>query len=601
MVSITRYGLSLAGLYSSDGLFAKFFSGHPDLSFHHAGELTNYTVFGSAISSETGPHIGQKHDLVTPQGRPSLAAFVVESEILPAEALLLFAPISTLYDQFGVRHSMASLHSYVEGLSNSGLLLQTYISAFTAHGVTGYDPADQNLLEALTEVLNDVLNPEKELSQTQTEQLIQDLSNLKDSPAFADASERDIADLRKAQDLLRIATQDITGIALDNDHWTEQPGAGNTLTVRIELEHTLAETPQWIRIELPHTDHLTGEPRGYVIDTPGLQSVTANQGAMAPPLITHYLLRVDAGSNVAELTLRALPDNDREDNRLDLGQLKISLPGRSESPTTVAILALGIHEGVISAMPEPTVVSVVGDFEPVDFDPAQEGVQEQYDGLGNIIVDFNKPAARADTLLGSNNHDHISAGASADAVFAAGGDDHIELGEGDDYAEGGAGLDRIEGGTGTDILIGGAGDDQLYASSSSDYAVALNSDETLSGSDRDWLAGGSPAMTCSWAARARMASPEAAALTSSLVVPAMIISLATMTGSPRAPLGVTPIKATGFASLPRRTAPTTRRTRRLTSFTPVAVMIMSGPGQEMMSCSEMTAPTTCSVKPALIC
>ncbi|MFZ0257530.1 MAG: calcium-binding protein, partial [Gammaproteobacteria bacterium] len=398
--------------------------------------------------------------------------------------------ISTLYDQFSVRHSMASLHSYIEGLSNAGLLLQTYISAFTAYGVTDYDPAGQNLLEALTEVFNDLLNPEKELSQTQTEQLIQDLSTLKNSAAFADASERDIADLQKAQDLLRIATQDIAGITLDNDHWTEQPGAGNTLTVRIELEHALAETSQWLRIELPHTDHLTGEPLGYVIDTPHVQSVTIDQGAMAPPLISHFLLPVDADSNVAELTLRALPDKDQEDNRLNLGQLKISLPGRTESPTTVAALALGIHEGAIATVPEPTVLSVVGDFEPIDFDPAREGVQEQYDDLGNVIVDFNRPGARADTLRGSDDHDHISSGASADTVFAADGDDHIELGEGDDYAEGDAGRDRIEGGTGTDILVGGFGDDQLYANNSSEYNAALNSDETPSGSDRDWIAGG---------------------------------------------------------------------------------------------------------------
>ncbi len=476
--------------YASDGLFAEFFAEHPDLGFGNAADLANYTVFGSAISSETGPHIGAKHDLVTPEGRPSLAALVVESEVLPAEALLLFAPLSTVYDQFNVRHSMASLHRYVEGLSNAGLLLQTYIGAFTAYGVTGYDPVDPNLLEALTEVLNDVLNPEKELNQTQTEHLIQDLSTLKERLAFADASERDIADLQKAQDRLRIATQDITGVTIDNDHWTEQPGADNRLTVRIELEHTLAETPQQIRIELPHTDHLTGEPIGYVIDTPGVQAVTTDQGGMAPPLISHYLLAVKAGSNAAELTLRALPDEDTEDNRLQLGQLRISLPGRAESATTVTTLALGIHEGAISAAPEPTVLAVVGDFEPIDFDPAKAGVQEHYDGLGNVIVDFGQPAARADTLLGSDGPDHISSGASADTVLAAGGDDHIELGEGDDYAEGGAGRDRIEGGTGTDILVGGLGDDQLYASSSSDHAAALDSDETLPGAERDWLSGG---------------------------------------------------------------------------------------------------------------
>lgn len=152
--------------------------------------------------------------------------------------------------------------------------------------------------------------------------------------------------------------------------------------------------------------------------------------------------------------------------------------------------ALSIHEGTLSATPEPTVLSLVGDFEPIDFDPASEGTQEQYDHLGNVIVDVNKPTARADTLFGSDGHDHIASGASRDTVFGADGDDHLEVEGDDDYAEGGAGRDRIEGGTGTDILVGGAGEDQLYASSASEYAGALDSDDTPAGADRDWLAGG---------------------------------------------------------------------------------------------------------------
>lgn len=53
------------------------FNDHPGLRFGNVKGLHNYTVFGSAISTLSGAHIGQKTEVVTAEGSQGLAGLMV--------------------------------------------------------------------------------------------------------------------------------------------------------------------------------------------------------------------------------------------------------------------------------------------------------------------------------------------------------------------------------------------------------------------------------------------------------------------------------------------------------------------------------------------
>jgi Ca2+-binding RTX toxin-like protein len=141
------------------------------------------------------------------------------------------------------------------------------------------------------------------------------------------------------------------------------------------------------------------------------------------------------------------------------------------------------------APPTGTTLEIVGDFEPLDFDPGA-GFEYRYDDLGNLITDPDKPAATADTLYGSTGSDHVAGGDQDDRLFGRAGDDQLEGGTGRDWLEGNEGVDVLEGGQETDILTGGEGDDRLFAESAQDWNTVFNSGLTAAGPSRDWLAGG---------------------------------------------------------------------------------------------------------------
>ncbi|MEO8007748.1 MAG: Mbeg1-like protein, partial [Betaproteobacteria bacterium] len=162
--------------------------------------------------------------------------------------------------------------------------------------------------------------------------------------------------------------------------------------------------------------------------------------------------------------------------------------------TTAALVEenlLGIHLVDVLAAPQTT-RDILGDLQPVDFDPVAPGTQTQSDDLGNVITSATAEPGRSDALQDSAGNDHIVSGGGNDIVSAThGGDDDIEAGAGNDYVLAGDGNDLVQGGAGTDILIGGAGADRLYADSRTELQVILaQTDQDATHQRGDWLSGG---------------------------------------------------------------------------------------------------------------
>ncbi len=93
----------------------------------------------------------------------------------------------------------------------------------------------------------------------------------------------------------------------------------------------------------------------------------------------------------------------------------------------------------------PTFRDIVGDFQPLDTDVVEAGVQIGYDDLGNVIQDPQSPWDRSDLLNGSANNDQMNGGALRDRLTALGGSD------------------VLTGGSDYDVLIGQDGNDHLFA------------------------------------------------------------------------------------------------------------------------------------------
>lgn len=158
---------------------------------------------------------------------------------------------------------------------------------------------------------------------------------------------------------------------------------------------------------------------------------------------------------------------------------------------------LGIKLGASSsptAAPLPSTTGIIsGDLKPVDTNPAAAGIQIRYDSLGNVIVNSEVDADRADTLYDSAVNDHLQGmGGNDDILAERGGDDILDGGAGDDLLLGYGGADALIGGGGSDVLRGWTDDDQLYGSDQvTDLAAYILAGETQEGTGQtgDWLSG----------------------------------------------------------------------------------------------------------------
>ena len=99
----------------------------------------------------------------------------------------------------------------------------------------------------------------------------------------------------------------------------------------------------------------------------------------------------------------------------------------------------------VSTDATPTFRDIVGDFQPLDTDPVEAGVQIGYDDLGNVIQDPQSHGDRSDLLNGSGNNDQMNGEALRDRLTALGGSD------------------ILTGGSDGDVLIGQDGNDQLFS------------------------------------------------------------------------------------------------------------------------------------------
>jgi len=140
-----------------------------------------------------------------------------------------------------------------------------------------------------------------------------------------------------------------------------------------------------------------------------------------------------------------------------------------------------------------TARTILGDFTPQDFDPAEPGIQTQSDDLGNLVLSATAEPDRADQLNDSAGPDLIQSGGGDDVITAfRGGADTIQAGSGRDEVRAGAGEDVVEAGPDADLVYGEAGDDRLYADAKVELAAAISAGRTASGTGvrGDFLSGG---------------------------------------------------------------------------------------------------------------
>ncbi len=167
-----------------------------------------------------------------------------------------------------------------------------------------------------------------------------------------------------------------------------------------------------------------------------------------------------------------------------------------------------------AAEPPAASRAIIGDYEPVDFDPGP-ATQYHYDDLGNRIVDpalGSRPVA--DQLYGSDGNDLVSGGQLTDRLEGRGGDDVLEGGAGSDILDGGAGADQLfavqagvptsyagftggtlldapgdwlTGGLGADLVVGSSAHDALFGGGGRDVVLGGAGDDVLDGDD-DYVA-----------------------------------------------------------------------------------------------------------------
>jgi Ca2+-binding RTX toxin-like protein len=171
----------------------------------------------------------------------------------------------------------------------------------------------------------------------------------------------------------------------------------------------------------------------------------------------------------------------------------------------------------ISTAAPATTRTIVGDFQPLDIDLVEAGVQIGYDDLGNIIQDPESPGDRSDILNGSGGNDTMNGGALADRLTALGGSDILTGGSDGDVLIGQDGNDQLfaeqlvtvsslttfenfggtvgtgvqgdflTGGINDDVLVGGAGNDALYGGTGKDLVLGGAGNDVIDG-DSDFVA-----------------------------------------------------------------------------------------------------------------
>lgn len=151
---------------------------------------------------------------------------------------------------------------------------------------------------------------------------------------------------------------------------------------------------------------------------------------------------------------------------------------------------------------------IIGDLQPIDFNPDPDVTEYRYDTWGNIMVDSSTAAPnRSDTLYDTPGNDAIyGLGGSDHITLSRGGDNLVFGGEGNNYiySSSATGNNIIEGGAGNDyIQANGGGNDKILGGDGNDTIRAFNSTGSVyidggEGNDhiyvnrggRQWIIGG---------------------------------------------------------------------------------------------------------------
>ncbi len=463
-------------------------------SFGHAGALTNYTVVGSAISSGTGPSIGTETSVDTGAGLGALPV-IGAIGIGPAAAIAIAAGAIDQYQ----RHAIANIYSYLQAQSKAGHLLQEHVYRYLEHGIEDYSPRGWSAASVLGDFFHDFVAGVPALTQGDAEALIGNVESLKTLAYFTDPENLSAReDLIRAEDELRRGAQDISAVSLSTAHWSERSGPDQVLTVTIDLEHPLELESQVLRLDLPATDGVSGKPLYYTVSGDGLTPVMADgTDALGFTGVDHYELYVAPGQGSASVRLTAIDDGNGQDDKLNLGSLKVSLPRREPSATTLVEVPLAIHEDLPPALvPVSDVVlgtpadDRAGDLD-TDHDPLYGGsAAEELDGFGG--ADDLYGDGGEDRLFGGTGPDMLYGGGAADLLYGGDGRDALDGGTKDDVLDGGlkddflygnGGNDELVGGEGNDVLCGGLGSDVLQGGVGGDDLLG---DATYHALDRDW-------------------------------------------------------------------------------------------------------------------
>ncbi len=227
------------------------------------------------------------------------------------------------------------------------------------------------------------------------------------------------------------------------------------------------------------------DSKQLVISGDNIQSIDAELGK--------YQMILEPGSQGAEIDIfyPAYSDLVNVDSLIDfylvpIQEMEGSFLNVEKSTSIVSLLE---YDAIVYEQSPPD-RSILGDYEWIDFNEAEAGIQVNYDDLGNPRTDPEKPVIMDDILKGSDGNDSILSGGGQDTINAMSGDDDIDAGQGDDVVNGMEGQDWIQGGEGSDILMGDDQDDRVYATRIGDYMDILNETENTTILTRDWLAGG---------------------------------------------------------------------------------------------------------------
>jgi Ca2+-binding RTX toxin-like protein len=198
----------------------------------------------------------------------------------------------------------------------------------------------------------------------------------------------------------------------------------------------------------------------------------------------HVVLTIPAGRDSVGFALWARDDVDT-DQSITLTATVVDGNGIPDPDAQTHTLTIQYDANVetIPNIPRPvTTRDIVGDFDPVDVNPAITGIQVGFDDIGNIIEDAAAPRPDLpDRLFDSTGNDHIVGGGGNDTINASRG--------GDDYIEGGTGVDTISAGSGSDVVDGGEGDDSVDGGAGNDRVEGGNGRDRLTGDSEGGAAG----------------------------------------------------------------------------------------------------------------